>query len=168
MGKTADWWGTRWWPFDRRFDWGSYRIQATRAWKAWTWSTTNQVRFLCDRMCSFVQYNHTGQSGLGSYLISVPLCKSYLWLLVNVDWELIKYKVPLPIRRPFAEEHGNRLVLFVPCLIPKFRTWSLAAMLMETFDRLSRKEKYVWDVSGSVCLFFLPCSNLGETRCLVM
>ena len=28
----------------------------------------------------------------------------------------------------------------------------LAVMLMETFDRLSRKEKYVWDVSSTFIL----------------
>ena len=27
-----------------------------------------------------------------------------------------------------------------------------AVMLMETFDRLSRKEKYVWDVSSTLIL----------------
>lgn len=35
-----------------------------------------------------------------------------------------------------------------------------AAMLMETFDRLSRKDKYVWDVSYYVS-FFLAIADLG-------
>lgn len=30
---------------------------------------------------------------------------------------------------------------------------AIAVMLMETFDRLTRKEKFVWDVSGLVGLY---------------
>jgi len=37
------------------------------------------------------------------------------------------------------------------------RSAETAVMLMETFDRLSRKEKYVWDVSSFHCpSMFLP------------
>ena len=44
------------------------------------------------------------------------------------------------------------------------RSTETAVMLMETFDRLSRKEKYVWDVS----LFHFPrCSVLTSiARCV--
>ncbi|KAF7366325.1 von Willebrand factor A domain-containing protein 8 [Mycena sanguinolenta] len=39
------------------------------------------------------------------------------------------------------------------------RSMETAVMLMETFDRLSRKEKYVWDVS----IIFIPCFPLSLT-----
>jgi hypothetical protein len=33
-----------------------------------------------------------------------------------------------------------------------FHNIVVAVMLMETFDRVTHKEKYVWDVSKMICL----------------
>jgi hypothetical protein len=43
--------------------------------------------------------------------------------------------------------------------------WTLAVMLMESFDRVSRKEKYAWDVSDIPYSFQSLQAQMRMLRC---
>jgi hypothetical protein len=59
---------------------------------------------------------------------------------------LFRYRFQYDGRLQRSMETGKRFLRRAHFL---FNVSMLAVMLMETFDRLSRKEKYVWDVSST-------------------
>lgn len=64
-----------------------------------------------------------------------------LWALISCGF---RYRFQYDGRLQRSLETGRRV--FNTCRNMELMI-TLAVMLMETFDRLSRKEKYVWDVS---------------------
>jgi hypothetical protein len=61
---------------------------------------------------------------------------------------MIRYRFQYDGRLQRSMETGQQKISISSVQIGHILTLSiLAVMLMETFDRLSRKEKYVWDVS---------------------
>ena len=65
----------------------------------------------------------------------------------SIGLTFIHFQVSVPSRWSTEAKHGNRYSNLRRTDAMSEADATAAVMLMETFDRLTRKEKYVWDVS---------------------